>query len=198
MRILSIFFILAVFGAGPARSQSIGHAPLGLEWGLSQDDTKKLGVELTMQADDSFGKAVIFTKLPQTISDAEIVLGSYGYDDKLYRIVILSKQFSNDPSGNAVLNRYGALSGLLSEKYGHAVQTHRMGDSIYAEQRYFASGIQNGRSFWYSNYPSNDLLVQLGVIAEDGSTTRWRIIYENKALKSSFEQSKRSKEKGTL
>jgi hypothetical protein len=197
MRILStLIAIISAIVAGQA--QSIGRAPLGLEWGLSQEETKKLGVELTSQRDDSFGKAVIFTKLPQTIADADTVLGSYGYDDRLYRIVILSKQFSNDPSGNAVLSRYSTLGAILSEKYGRAAQTHHMGDSIYAEQRYFVAGIQNGRTYWYSNYLAPDLFVQLGIIAEDSSTSRWRIIYENKALKGNFEQAKRAKEKGTL
>jgi hypothetical protein len=181
-----------------AQAQSIGRAPLGLEWGLSQEETKKLGVELTSQADDSYGKAVVFTKLPQTIADADVVLGSYGYDDRLYRIVILSKQFPNDPYGNAVLARYSSLSAILSEKYGRAAQTHQKGDSIYAEQRYFISGIQGGKTYWYSNYSAPDLLIQLGIIAEDSSTGRWRIIYENKALTDSFEKSKRAKEKGTL
>jgi hypothetical protein len=194
---MRLLFILA-FVVSAAQAQSIGHGPLGLEWGLSQEDSKKLGVEMTTQPNDEFGKAVVFTKLPQTIADAEIVFGSYGYDDRLFRVVIVSKQFANDPYGNAVLSRYSALSGLLSEKYGRAAQTQRMGDSIYAEQRYFVSGIQSGRTFWYSNYAAPDLFVQLGIIAEDGSTARWRIIYENKALKGLFEQSKRTKEKGTL
>jgi hypothetical protein len=197
MRILPM--LIGVLGTiVVAQAQSTGRAPLGLEWGLSQEETKKLGVELTSQRDDSFGKAVIFAKLPQTIADAETVLGSYGYDDRLYRIVILSKQFSNDPSGNAVLARYSSLGTILSEKYGRAAQTHHMGDSIYAEQRYFVSGIQNGRTYWYSNYSAPDLFIQLGIVAEDSSTARWRIIYENKALKGNFEQAKRAKEKGTL
>jgi len=111
-----------------AQAQSIARAPLGLEWGLSQEKTKKLGVEVTSQADDSFGKAVVFYKLPQTITDADTVLGSYGYDDRLYRIVILSKQFSEtNPYGNAVLARYSSLSAILSEKYGRAAQTHQKG-----------------------------------------------------------------------
>jgi hypothetical protein len=197
MKFLSAL-VLFLAALSSAQAQSIGRGPLGLEWGQGLEDTKKLGVEVTTQPNDEFGKAVIFTKLPQTITDAEIVLGSYGYDDRLFRVVIVSKQFANDPYGNAVLNRYSSLGGLLSEKYGRGAQTHRMGDSIYAEQRYFVSGIQSGRTFWYSNYTTPDLLVQLGIVAEDGSTARWRIIYENKALKGSFEQLKRTKEKGTL
>jgi hypothetical protein len=197
MKFLSAL-VLFLATLSSAQAQSMGRGPLGLEWGQTLEETKKLGVEATTQANDEFGKAVTFTKLPQTIADAEVVFGSYGYDDKLFRVVIGSKQFANDPYGNAVLNRYSALSVLLAEKYGRAAQTHRMGDSIYAEQRYFVSGIQSGRTFWYSTYSTPDLLVQLGIIAEDGSTARWRIIYENKALRGAFEQSKRTKEKGTL
>ncbi|MGY3563968.1 hypothetical protein ACVWXP_007293 [Bradyrhizobium sp. USDA 4463] len=138
------------------------------------------------------------TRLPQAIADAEVVYGSFGYDDKLFRIVIVSKPFANDPFGNGVLNRYTALLGILTEKYGRPAQTHRLGDSIYAEQRYFVSGVQSGRTFWYSNYSTAELSVQLGIIADDGSTARWKIIYENLPLTTMFEQSKRTKEKGSL
>lgn len=194
-RALSAIGLLA---ASSALAQSPGKAPLGLEWGLSQDDTKKLGVELGSGSDDSFGKGAALTKVPQAIGDAEVVFGSFGYNDKLFRIVIISKPFANDPFGNGVIGRYSALQGILSEKYGKPAQTHRLGDSIYAEQRYFVSGIQSGRTFWYSNYNTPELSIQLGIIADDQSTARWKIIYENKPLNAQFEQSKRAKEKGSL
>ncbi|MET4736696.1 hypothetical protein ABIF73_000835 [Bradyrhizobium japonicum] len=189
---------IGVLVAAPASAQSTGKAPLGLEWGQSQDDTKKLGVELGTGPDDSFGKGAALTKLPQAVADAEIVYGSYGFNDKLFRIVIISKPFANDPFGNGVISRYSALQGILSEKYGKPAQTHRLGDSIYAEQRYFVSGIQSGRTFWYSNYSTPELSIQLGIVADDQSTARWKIIYENKPLNALFEQSKRAKEKGSL
>ncbi|MET4323609.1 hypothetical protein [Bradyrhizobium sp. RT5a] len=190
--------LFALSVGSPALAQSSGKAPLGLEWGLSQDETKKLGVELGSGSNDSFGKGAALTKLPQTIADAEVVYGSYGYNDKLFRIIIISKPFANDPFGNGVLNRYTALQSILAEKYGRAAQTHRLGDSIYAEQRYFISGIQSGRTFWYSNFSTPELGIQLGIIADDQSTARWKLIYENKPLNAEFEQSKRAKEKGSL
>lgn len=199
MRLLfTALALLDLIAGTSAFAQSTNKAPLGLEWGLSQDETRKLGVELGSGTDDSFGKGVALTRLPQAIADAEVVYGSFGYNDKLFRIVIVSKPFANDPFGNGVLNRYTALQGILTEKYGRPAQTHRLGDSIYAEQRYFVSGVQSGRTFWYSNYGTADLSVQLGIIADDGSTARWKIIYENKPLTTMFEQSKRAKEKGSL
>lgn len=181
-----------------AKPQPIGPAPLGLQWGLSQEETQKLGVELKVQQDDSYGKAVIFTKLPQILADQEVALGSYGYDDRLWRLVIISKVFANDPSGYAVLDRYSALSALLSEKYGRPSVVHKKGESIYAEQGYFISGIRSGKTFWYSDFKADNISVQLGIVATDSSDSRWRIIYENAALRGSFDKAKRSKEKGTL
>jgi hypothetical protein len=60
------------------------------------------------------------------------------------------------------------------------------------------SGIHSGRTFWYSDYNTPEFGVQLGIIADDGSTARRKIIYENKPLNAQFEQSKRAKEKGSL
>jgi hypothetical protein len=195
---LKLLYVLMLVWPANANPQSIGAAPLGLQWGLSLEETQKLGVELTVQKDDNYGKAVVFTKLPQILADQEVALGSYGYDDRLWRIVIISKVFSSDPSGYAVLDRYSALSALLSEKYGKSTSVHRKGDSIYAEQGYFISGIRSGKTFWYSDFKAENLSVQLGIVANDSSDSRWRIIYENGALRGSFDRARRSREKGAL
>jgi hypothetical protein len=190
--------VIPIFLSSVSAQQGNTAAPLGLEWGANLASTKARGVETGDESDSNFGKSVAFTKLPQVLADQETAIGFYGYDDRLYRLVIISKQFSNDPFGNAAISRYAALSELLTEKYGKPTQNHRLGDSIYAEPRYFVSGIQGGRTSWYSNFKSQDLFVQLGIIADDSSTARWRIIYENNALRGQFDKSKRVKEKGAL
>jgi hypothetical protein len=63
MKFLSalVLFLATLSGA---QAQSMGRRPLGLEWGQGLEDTKKLGVEATTQANDEFGKAVIYSLKP--------------------------------------------------------------------------------------------------------------------------------------
>ena len=137
-------------------------------------------------------------KLEKAVADQEATLLSFGFNDKLWRILIVSREFKNDPHGTEVLVRYRELSSVLSEKYGKPKELHRLGGSIYSEPRYFLAGIRGGESSWYSNFDSRTLFIQLGITASDSSTGRWRLIYENKSMRKEFDASKRTKEKGAL
>jgi hypothetical protein len=123
---------------------------------------------------------------------------SFGYDDKLWRIVAISRPFSNDPSGTNVKSRYQELLGVLTEKYGRPTVVHTLGESIYREPRYFLAGINGGHTSWYANFDTHKLFIQLGIVAEDSSTGRWRTIFEEKALRKNFDSTRRVHEKGAL
>jgi hypothetical protein len=178
--------------------QPSGDAPLGLRWGSNLADMKASGIEVKEHAGTDFGTSFALSKLSKALSDQAAALGSFGYDDKLWRVVIISKDFPEDPTGSTVLARYNELSAILAEKYGKPRQVHQVGDSIYAEQKNFIYGINNGRTNWFSNFDNPQLFIQLGVIADNMSNGKWRIIYENKLLKKDFEASRKLKEKGTL
>jgi hypothetical protein len=173
-------------------------APLGLVWGATSADVRKQGVELKDFSGSTFGKSFLATKVDRAVSDQGASLLSFGFNDRLWRILITSREFTNDPTGSAVLARYEELSSVLSEKYGKAREVHRLGSSIYSQPKYFVAGIRGGESVLYSNFETPTLSIQLGLIASDSSTSRWRLIYENKVLRKEFEASKRAREKGNL
>ncbi|ANW00804.1 hypothetical protein LMTR13_12090 [Bradyrhizobium icense] len=156
------------------------------------------GIELTEFEGLDFGKSYIATKMEKALADQSAALLSFGFNDKLWRVLITSRPFSDDPAGTAVLTRYGELASLLSEKYGKPSQVHKLGDSIYAQSGYFVAGIRGGQSKWFTNFDTSNLAIQLGITATDSSTAGWRIIYENKVYRRDFDASKRSREKGTL
>jgi hypothetical protein len=189
---------LCLFPSLSAAQTPSQDAPLGLSWGISSGALRDSGVELSDFQGTDFGKSFIGSKIDKALADQSAALLSFGFNDKLWRIVITSRNFTDDPTGSAVLARYNELSSVLSEKYGKPKEVHRLGDSIYAQQRYFVAGINGGKSSWFSNFETPTLFIQLGVTASDGSTSGWRLIYENKALKKEFDASKRLKEKGTL
>jgi hypothetical protein len=179
-------------------AQSAQDAPLGLTWGESASQTRAHGIELSETASREFGMGYVATRLEKSVADQSAVLLFFGYDDRLWRIVINSREFANDPTGYAVLKRYRELSSVLSEKYGSPSEVHRLGDSIFNQQQYFLAGIRGGNTKWYSNFESPNAFVQLGLSADDSSTGRWRLIYENKDLRRNFDLARHSKEKGSL
>ena len=171
-------------------------APFDLPWGASTDQIRALGVELKEAPGADFGQSYLAANVPRVLSDQEFAFISFGYDNKLWRIVAMSRSFPNDPSGSLLKRRYKELSASLAEKYGKPVATHLLGASIYRKSQYFLAGIHGGQSSWYSDYETPRLTIQLGLTADSSSTGRWRIIYEEKSLSKSFAIARKTKEKG--
>jgi hypothetical protein len=189
---------ISSLGSSALAQAPVNDAPLGLVWGSSFSEIQANGIELKEIEGADFGKSYVASKMEKALADQGAALLSFGFHDKLWRVLITSRPFSGDPAGSAAVARYNELVGLLSEKYGKANQAHRLGDSIYAQSAYFLAGIRGGHSKWFTNFDTPSLFIQLGLTASDSSTAAWRIIYENKTFRRDFEASKRSREKGTL
>jgi hypothetical protein len=173
-------------------------APLGLVWGSSVDEVRALGIDLIAVPAKDFGDSYVAQKLPKALSDQDNTALSFGFDNKLWRVVAISRLFENDPQGASVKARYQELLASLTEKYGKPRSVHSLGDSIFAQPAYFIAGLRSGKSFWYSELIGADVKVQVAIRAESNDGARWFIYYENKALSLSFQESKRLKEKGAL
>lgn len=172
--------------------------PLGLAWGSTVEQLTTQGIELKPFPQKDFGETYLASKLPRALSDQETAALAFGYDNKLFRVVIVSRPYENDPSGTTVRNRYSDLSSTLAEKYGKPYSVENLGTSIYAQTQYFLAGINGGYSSWYSNYETSRIVAQLGLTAESSSTGRWRIIFEEKRLRKAFDLARKNKEKGAL
>ena len=195
----SLLYIICALAFVPSSAHSEPDAPFGLTWGAGVDDVRKIGVELKENQDTKqFGVSFEASKLSKVLSDQKWTVLSFGFSDKLWRIIAVSNDFSNNPYGTAVKDRYQELVGILAEKYGKPSSVHNLGSSIYSRPEYFLSGIQGGHSSWYSNFHTSELDVQLGIKATDRSTANWVLIFENKALRKTFESDRKEKEKGTL
>lgn len=203
MRFAIRLFVVAVFAATAtmaafADEPSGRAAPFGLTWGMSVAQVKSLGVELAEQTGMSGGRSFIATKLPKVLSDASTVFLFFGFDDKLWRIAAISRDFRNDPYGNSVRERYDELAKELGDKYGHAEPHQSLDGRLYNKASEFVMGIKVGRSWWYTNFDAPTLWVQLGIGASDMDTAYWRIIFEDKPLRAEFEKSKKTHEKDAL
>jgi hypothetical protein len=196
--LLTAVISISSLGSSALAQAPVTDAPIGLVWGSSFSEIQARGIELKEIEGTDFGKSYIASKMEKALADQSAALLSFGFNDKLWRVLITSRPFSDDPAGSAAVARYNELVGLLSEKYGKPNQVHRLGDSIYGQSAYFLAGIRGGQSKWFTNFDTSNLFIQLGLTASDSSTASWRLIYENKSFRGDFEASKRSREKGTL
>jgi hypothetical protein len=169
-------------------SQNLSDAPFGLTWGMSAEQARDAGVVLKDTTIRGFGITYQVTNLAKIISDAEQVMMSFGYDNKLWRIAAFGKYFKNDPYGSAVKRRYDELSSALSEKYGKGKQSHFTAN-LY-EGSDFIKGIKNGENSWYTDFDNGTFDVELKVSASDLSTSYWAMFFNNKMLRSAFERAK--------
>jgi hypothetical protein len=173
-------------------------APFGLQWGMSSAQARANGVVLTEDAHKNYGVTYLATTLPKMIADVQTILLSFGFDDKLWRVVAVSKNFSNDPYGSAVQKRYDELAGELTEKYGGGETKSGTSDEFYGDPKNFVYAIQSGNAWHYTNYDTNLIRVQLGIQATDPSTAFYQIIFENNSLRLDFEKGRKTKEKNAL
>ncbi len=183
-------------GSSPALSQT--EAPFGVKWGASAEEIRSLGVDLKEVASKTFGTGYQASSLPKILNDQESTLLSFGFSNKLWRMIAVSKSAANDPYGAAIKSRYEELRGILSEKYGNPKSVHNLGGSIYSQPKYFLAGLRGGKSSWFSDFKAGDIELQLGLGATDSSTGHWRMIYEFVPLRGPFEIDRKRAEKGAL
>lgn len=173
-------------------------APFGLTWGMSTKEAAAMGIKLqSTKAEDGTANYTA-QDLPRVLGDIGGIRLDFGYDDKLRKVVAVSRPFPNDPRGSAVLARYAELLDVLRSKYGSGRSTHKLGDSIYAEPKYFLSGLRSGHSWHYTNFETADVAIELSVRANDGDTGFWVLIYDNLSLAKDVEKQKRVREKKSL
>jgi hypothetical protein len=188
--------------AGPCADRVVAQeaeAPFGLAWGRSVEDIKTLGVDLTPYKESKdAGDSYIASKLPKSISGQESTYLSFGFNNKLWRIAAASTAFENDPYGSAAKARYAELSTVLTEKYGKGSTVERLGEGLYSEPKNFTYGINLGESHWATQFETPTMSITLALFAQDISSLRWVLIYENKALRAIFEKDQKAQEKGSL
>ncbi len=188
----------AINVAPPVVQDQDSSAPLGLTWGSTLEEVTSQGIELKPAPQNDFGETFIATKLPKALSDQELAILAFGFNDKLFRVMVVSRAHPNDPSGGSLRRRYSDLSAILAEKYGRPSSVESLGPYIYAQAEYFLLGIEGGYTNWHSDFDTQRVKVQLGLVADSSSSGRWRIIFEEKKLRGEFQATRKEKEKGAL
>lgn len=182
----------------PSEAADGGEAPFGLVWGSSEAQVRAAGVVLTPSTDAEYGVSFSATRLPKAISDLQSVDLAFGYNDRLWRIVAVSKEFDNDPYGSAVLLRYDELVAALRKKYGQGAQTHQQDTEMWKGADEFLMGIKQGRSWHYTIFKMGSISVEISVRALSSDTGIIVLIYVDRDLESEFKKKKGSAEENAL
>jgi hypothetical protein len=181
-----------------ARVEEATEAPFGLKWGMSEADAEAAGVVLTKIDKPGEGKQFTATGLSKILSDTELVVLNFGYNDKLWLVAAVSKSFDNDPYGGNVRTRYDELSSLLEKKYGKGETSHINDHRIFTETDEFLSGIRSGRSVHFTTFKKDGVSVELSIGANSSDSGYYRLRYENTELAKQYETDKKTHEGNAL
>ena len=180
------------------KTEATAEAPFGLKWGMSEADAKAMGVTLTKMEKEGEGKQFTATGLSKVLSDTEIVFLHFGYNDKLWLVIAISKSFDNDPYGGSVRARYDDLSKLLGAKYGKGEVSHIQDRRLYSAADEFLAGIKNGRSIHFTTFKKQRVSVELSIGANSYDSGYYRLRYENDVLAKEYGKDKKQHEGDAL
>lgn len=181
-----------------ADAQETSTGPFGLEWMVTAEEVTQLGVTLTPFPNDTFGASFSATNLPKALSDMEMVVLSFGFDDKLWRVAALGTENANDKYGNSGKVRYNQLKESLSKTYDIGPSGERpSSDSYYGDPENFAYALSQNEAFWYSTFNSPLAEIELS-LDSNHSDTYWRLIYTHVDGEAAFEATKSAAELDAL
>jgi hypothetical protein len=195
LRSLIIGLVMVLTNAAFADSQP---APFGLSWGMSQKEVEALGVVLAEPKDSRYGVLRGARNLPKTLDDTSSVGLYFGFNDKLWRIVSVSKTFEHDDSGIQVKTRFAELSTLLSQRYGPRKDHFgSASESFYRDPERFAYAISQNKLAYFSEW-SGDVQIQLEIRAKPFDGTYYVLFYEFQPLSGEVKKMQTAKEQKAL
>lgn len=184
--------------AADAPPQPSGRGPFGLTWGMTSDDVRKMGVVLTPQPTKDLGITFSATKLPKVLSDAELVVLAFGFDDHLFRVNVVGETNGADPYGGKTISRYGELVTVLGAHYGTGTETDRRDTSVWKEPNEYVMSLRQGRAFRYTNFSTPETSVEVSVRGQDADNSYWVIIFESVTGVMRFQQAMKKREQDAL
>lgn len=192
-------FLLPVRASMSAEPAEDIRAPFGLTWGMSSDEVRKLGVQLTSVAGRAeFGVSFAAADLQKVLSDTESVVLSFGFKDKLWRIAAVGTSKGPDPSGGQALARYQDLAASLSDRYGRGNETDLRDHEVWKGPNEYVMSIKQGRAFRYTTFRTSTVDVELSVRAAESDQAYYLMLFAYRSGAKEFEADKKLHEKDAL
>jgi hypothetical protein len=193
-----LFALILITSLQSALAADDTPAPFGLSWGMSTAQAEALHIELTKEQSTEYGVVASARNLPVTISDAEQVALLFGFDDRLWRVFVTSKVWSDDKFGTQALARYNELCDLLKEKYGKGQVFNRDPPSEYERSpEYFASSLSHKDRIVATEWKTGSVTIDLS-LAANIYDTYYILSYENNAMGTAARKAIQSRDKNAL
>lgn len=158
----------AMAPAGRAAPKWPGALPYGLDWGMSLAQVIETGIRLEYaEVQGRFGHEYLAFDLPPWLGDEGQVFLYFGFDDRLWRIAVHSKGYSDEGTGTALFKRYDELKAMLDASFGPGEEVRELHHSAVSEPRRTVGTIQLGVSWVFTEYQSATEQVQLGLRARN-------------------------------
>ncbi len=142
-------------------------APFDLEWGLTLDEVKAMGV--VCEDEIMVYDVVISCKtssVPKNLSTAETYSLYFFPDQNLQKVFMTSETISDDLYGTEGKNTYLKLQGILTKKYGEPEKYEWVGRALYNERDEFYECLDYSGCGTYSSYFTTDYGGDIGLRLE--------------------------------
>ncbi|PKU21917.1 hypothetical protein [Telmatospirillum siberiense] len=170
--VLGLLFLLAA----PAFAEE---APFGLRWGATFEELQTRGFSGAFQQDDGQVKIYQSNKLLNAPSFSDFARVGVDRQYGLQRIMWVSKEITDDPTGEKGLALYRTLKQTLTEKYGEPkTSEEEMGGSrTYSGTAFYQCLAEDGCGVFVTVWRSLNSDARLRLLGTSSGKGRLEIVY---------------------
>jgi len=115
----------------------------------------------------------------------------FGLNDKLWKIVTISKGFENDPRGIIAKDKFKQLENLFIKEYQVVERFHHVQKGYSGKS--FTMGIKHGENWYFTKFKKGDISILFSLVSVGNSTdtSGYVLIHTNTNLEKNIENSNR-------
>jgi len=162
-------------------------APFGIYWGMSFDDVKATGADLTLLAKEGDSIVAAASNLPKSLKNFAVKL-DFGDNDELWKIVAVSIPKDDNAGATKVLQVYKKYYELLEKKYGQAEETYTEKEGVSMGSKDFADALKNEEAKLFSKFEDKNVRAMLYAKVGPNNKSYIEIEYTNLQILRAREQ----------
>lgn len=159
--------------------KTYGSAPFGLIWGITQEETESLGVQLTSIELKDYVNVFQAQNLPSELQSFDKVILIFGEDNKLWRILAYGTPLEDEtPDASKIMKLYNKYYNLLAKKYGNAQQNYT-GEGSLQNNNNLQAELISGNADVFSTFEGNNVGAALAINVEGSNKFYLALDYRN-------------------
>lgn len=177
-------------------------APFGLKWGMTPDEARSSGIELSSEKIDGNLSAYSATNLPSQPSSTDFTTIIFSNNRGLQKIIWNSQNITGDSNGAKGKSEFKSYQEVLEEKYGKPAPSKtikKYGLRLYKESDEFYQCLNyDGCGYWFALWELQSMVIMMEVKSLGRRGEGWiSITYEgpewSETLSDRREQEKKKK-----